>query len=186
MNNITTHNFRINLFKKEQQFTLTDTSIVVKSETKSESTLFNAIKKVNLQQVPGFRGTPEQYLCTIVNHQNKKIRFGSSSIIKAATFEDRSNSYKNFVKELHKKLENKKIIYEKGSSIYAIFLVFYIIAMLFFIAMSIYGFTNNKIQVGVVMLLAIIGFGFVGKRMLKSLKKGNYNPKEIPNELLPN
>jgi hypothetical protein len=184
-NNKTIHNFRINLFKKEQEFTLTENSIIVRSKTNSESIILNTIKKVNLQHIPGFRGTPEQYLCIIQGNQNKKIRFGSSSIIKAATFEDRRNSYLKFVNELHSKLENKNIIYEKGSGIYFPFFVFYIIASIFFLFMSIYGFTSNKLNVGIVMLLALIGFGFVGKRMLKSLKKGTYNPKEIPDDLLP-
>lgn len=186
MNSKTTHNFRINLFKKEQEFTLTDTSIIVKSKTDSKSILLNTIKKINLQHIPGFRGAPEQYLCTIKYNQNKKIRFGNQSIVKAATFEDRSDSYVKFVDELHQKLENKNITYQKGSGIYLPFFAFYIIASIFFLFMSVYGFVNNKMQVGIVMLLALVGFGLVGKRMLKSLKKGNYNPKEIPEDLLPN
>jgi len=186
MNSKIIHNFRINLFKEEQEFTLTDNSIIVKSKNDSESILLNTIKKVNLQHVPGFRGSPEQYLCTIKYNQNKKIRFGSQSIVKAASFEDRRNSYVKFVNELHSKLENKNITYEKGSGIYFPFFVFYIIASIFFLFMAVYGFTNNKMQVGIVMLLALVGFGLVGKRMLKSLKKGNYNPSDIPNDLLPN
>jgi len=186
MNSKTTHNFRINLFKKEQEFTLTDNSIIVKSKNDSESILLNTIKKINLQHVPGFRGSPEQYLCTVQDNQNKKIRFGNQSIVKAATFDNRRESYVKFVNELHQKLENKNITYEKGSGIYFPFFVFYIIASTFFLFMAVYGFTNNKMQVGVVMLLALVGFGLAGRRMLKSLKKGNYNPKEIPEDLLPN
>lgn len=185
MKSKTTHNFRINLFKKEQEFTLTDTSIIVKSKTNSESILLNTIKKVNLQHVPGFRGAPEQYLCTVKYNHNKKIRFGNQSIIKAATFEDRRESYVKFVNELHSKLENKNISYEKGSGIYFPFLTFYIIALTAFSILSFYGFTNNKMQVGIVMLLAFLGFAFIGRDFLKALKKGTYNPKEIPEDLLP-
>ncbi len=186
MHSKTIHNFRINLFKKEQEFTLTDNSIIVKSKNDSKSILLSTIKKINLQHVPGFRGAPEQYLCTIKYNHNKKIRFGNQSIVKAATFEDRRESYTKFVKELHLKLEKKNIPFEKGSGIYFPFLALYIIALTAFLFLSFYGFTNDKFNVGIVMSLAFIGFGVIGKNFLKALKKGVYNPKEIPEDLLPN
>jgi hypothetical protein len=182
---MTTYQFRKSLFEKEKTFVISDNAIIIKTALTSESISFKDVIKINLMHVPGFRNSPEQYICDIYSRDKGKTRFGNQSFKGFGSFENRYESYKKFVLKLHEILDKKTISYESGSNSYSIMLIVFSILLILIGGLSIVGFYLGKLTMGFVMLFGFLLFGFFIRNMLKSLKKSFYNPLDIPIELLP-
>ncbi len=184
MNNKIAHKSRLNIFSKEQEVILNENSISVISAKGQQSVLLNSIYQINLQHVPQFRYNPEQFICTM--HYNEgKIRLVNQSVKTAGAFVDRSETYSDFVEKLHQKIASKKIKFVAGVSYYKVLLIVFSILLFTVLSIAIGTFIAGKYDVGVVLIVSFLALLFVLKQNQNSYKRKDYDPRNIPNELLP-
>jgi len=183
-----TYNFRSTAFTKENALTLYADKLLVKNlSTEAERSIeWSQVKEVVLA-FANSKNTPDVYLCTL------KFQMGTDLVIKSvhykglADFEKREEDYALFVRALHEVLAKERHIhFKKGISkgLYILMGLLSIFGIGMYIAISIV-MLFSTIIVGI---LCLIFTPFLGMKLYAYMKKnqpGTYDPKALPDYLLP-
>jgi len=178
--------YKRSLFDPNVKITLTGEAIETEGKEK-EIILYKDITSVNLFRAPSFRGIPEQFFCIIRSRNHKKIHFGNRSFLKPFTWDDKSNQYVNFVTSLHNSLKGKNIQFELGNGkrYYILFLGFLLLGIIGFIIIAVGAYLNNRLSASLTMGIVAVVFAILTPTFIKGYKYGNYDPYNLPEELLP-
>jgi hypothetical protein len=176
--------FRKSALENEKNYRIEQDYVLVEDlKTGSKNQIaFRDIKSIHLKYLAK-RNMPDAYLCTIISRNGSKLVLSSQHYKGIASFENRDESYAQFVTTLHSLLKNEELTYSKGIGAfgYWISMIFFIFAGLVIAAISL----TALIPYGIVTLLVLIYIFFRLKKHYKINKPGSYNPIEIPKELLP-
>ncbi|MEQ9285262.1 MAG: hypothetical protein RIG77_00050 [Cyclobacteriaceae bacterium] len=182
------YSFRKSAFEKEKSYELTTDGIrIVDHEGKESLVEYTAILRVN----PAFVSTKSNsfYQCTLKLKNGESVLLKSQHYVGLANFEDRNESYVNFVKGLHKILStaNPGIEYKKGIGklAYLASMLLFVIAGVAFPIVAIAMLIGGQLLYGGIALLASILLIFRMINYSKRNKPGTYTPDALPDTLLP-
>ncbi len=178
------YEFRKSAIENEKRYTCeADRLVIVDLKTEEPvSILYENIKKVNLEYFTK-RYMADTFLCHIYSSTNKKITLNSHHYNSFASFENRKENYVPFIKELHNKLAERDIVFSKGMSkgLYWFQIIgFTLLGLAAFAVGILVGFPQGIFVIlGTVLLLSLL------RNHFKFNKPGNYNPRDLPKEMLP-
>lgn len=175
---------RKSILENETIYTLTENELLIKDlKTENEKRLpYKNIQSVQLKYVSR-KNVPSVFICIITTLKNNVFQINSQHFIEYGKFEDRKETYTPFIIAFHKKLIHAKINFIKGDNN-----LIYWSSILFFsllgIGMLVLGI-NTISSVGIGILLVTLYLFFRLKDHYSRNKPGNYDPNNIPEELLP-
>ena len=176
---------RKSILENETIYTLTEHELLIKYlKTQNEKRLpYQNIKSIHLKYVSR-KSVPSVFICIITTLKNNVFQINSQHFIGYAEFEDRKSTYTPFILGFHEKLTQTNINFIKGDNnlTYWFSILLFSILGIGMIALGI-STTSNY---GLIVLLVTIYLFFRLKDHFSRNKPGNYNPNNIPEELLPN
>jgi len=161
----------------EKSFEIRDDGLVYSSTKENERTIrYDDIKKVTL-----LSPMRNMYTCRLDTRDGKKAVIVSRAFVSLGEFEDRSEEYSRFVKELHNRLkDHSQIQYQAGSSagFYFLGLGLPVLALLVVVVAVLAVMTGHRVPLSpFVGLLIVIPVG------INFLRKGRgiaYRPDDLP------
>ena len=180
--------FRKSALEKEKTYALTKEGIEV-TDHEGNKTMhhYSDVSKVNTSYAASKNNS--FYQCELKMASGPSLQLKSQHYRGLADFEDRNEAYREFVTALHKLLAaaNPNVAYKKGISVavYIASMAIFIIAGILFPIIAIFALIAGSTIYGII---GIIGSLFLIIRMVtysKKNKPGNYEPDNIPPNLLP-
>jgi len=159
------------------------------NNSKNKSTLSENTGIPKTQTMSGSYGNViETYQCKLSINGQKPVVISNNHFVSFAKFLPQNKEYTTFIKKLHQKLAtNKNIVFQKGTDMGAFLgiTVLFTILSLVLLVIAIVLFINQKHLIASALLIGEFLLIFAGLKLYKSYQPKVYNPKKIPEELLP-
>ena len=179
---------RVSIGKDERVYEFTDEALVWQDGDSPKKGLpFSKLISVNCSYEPN-RVQANRYVIKLSTAKSSHI-IASTSYVSLGNFEDRGESFRSFVMDLHRKIVevNPAVVFKQGSSqagyIFSIFVTVGLICLFGGLALVtlLMGLIPIAILKGAILL-------FMFPRLIRYVKKnkpGNYDPLNIPEDVLP-
>lgn len=175
---------RKSILENEINYSLSENELLIKDlKTGNEKRLpYQNIKSIHLKYISR-KNVPSVFICIISTFKNNVFQINSQHFLGYAEFEDRKPTYTPFILGFHEKLIQTNINFIKGDNnlTYWFSILFFSILGVGMIALGISTISNY----GLIVLLVTIYLLFRLKDHYSRNKPGNYDPENIPEELLP-
>lgn len=182
------YSFRENVATQLNTLALDKEGISSLCNERSRYYLYKDIKSISLKYDPT-RVQTNRYLMDIEFKNVPRLRVINSSYEGFADFKDLSNQYHGFVTALHKKLTAKdlNIQYKAGASSlsYAASVLCLIFACVILLFSSGYLLLSGMLWIVFIKLILMVVYLPAAWKYMKRNKPRNYQPDNIPAELLP-
>jgi hypothetical protein len=185
----TEYQFRAHAFAKDRAFLLTDDALVLSEDgARIDGVFYDDIAEIRLAYAPT-RVARNRYRTQVIFRQGGMVELFNTHYAGFADFEERNASYSAFVRELHRRLAERKVAptYHKGNSPAAyvgnLILTLFIFAMLALAFVLLFNF--GIIWIAVAKLAIILFFVPTLIRYLRRSRPQAYDPRAIPADALP-
>lgn len=181
-----TYSFRASAIEKERTLTLEDSSLVIQQGERTESVAYRDIKSIRLFYDPD-RFNLNKYICEITDKKGGTTQVKSVHFKSVGNFEDRSEAYKDFLLALHEKLiplDQVAFLAGNKPGCFAGNIVIMVVSITG-VGMALWYMGS---AVGAHILLRLVIFMvllFWGLRYMRKNRPKNYDPRNIPEQIIP-
>ena len=184
-----TYTYRPDIFRTNITYSIEDGHINWKDEKGRSGTIeYKNIYQIRLIYTPS-RLNKNQYQIEISETNGDFTKIKNIHFKGAANFEDRSKDYNGFVIELHKNISlvNPNVRFNAGvsSGKYKFYWLLLIFSILVLLAALLFMISFGFVWIAVAHILAMLYLFSISKSFMKKNKPRNYNPNNIPQNLLP-
>jgi len=187
---LATYSHRHSLMSKNRTYDIGSHALSWQDDNESEVSLnYNDIQEVEAQFAPS-RVQSNRYMLRLISKQKGKIDITNTTYKGIGDFEELNQTFIPFVTELHKKIaaENSDVQFIKGGSkagyVFSIFMV--VILFVVIIAGFLFFLMAGVIWIAAIKIIFLIFFFPRLIRYIKRNKPGNYDPLNLPADILPN